>query len=291
MSKFDKKVLKFVAARQEDDLDVDDIAIGLRLDEDDVREALDSLQDQGKVEGSPRNGKTYWRLSIPGNGPVEDVKQTSDQNTPDVVAIDFDQAIAKQQVESLPVPEEPLKMEPADVEKETVLPQKHSVPDIDDAEDDTDMNFSPKTGNPQVAWIAIAIAVSVVISAVVSLIIAGGPQKGYSDSLRALERKSTESNAKLDMRITEINALVNVLNDKLSARQQPKTDPGRAAKASHPQRKKQAAKKQSPTDENAASEPSGSDQGQPPASSGQDNNSGAAPTPPSSTEGTGESGQ
>jgi hypothetical protein len=286
MGKFDKKVLKYVAARQEDHLDVDDIAIGTGLDEDDVREALDSLQDQGKVEGSLRNDKTYWRLSIPGNEPVEDVKQTSDQNAPDAAAIDFEQLIEDQQA----VPE-PRIIEPIKIEKEAVLPLKQSVPDFDDAEDDTDMNFPPKTENPPVAWIAIAIAVSVVISAIVSLIIAGGPQQGNSDSLQALERKTTESSAKLDRRIMEINALVNVLNDRISARQQPRTDQGRSAKPSHSQLMKQAAKKQSPTDENAASEPSGSDQGQPPSSSGQDNNSGAAPTPPSSTDGTGESGQ
>ena len=58
MSKFDKKVLKYFAKRHEDDLDVDDLAIGLRLDDDAVLEALDSLKNQGRIESTCRRSHT-----------------------------------------------------------------------------------------------------------------------------------------------------------------------------------------------------------------------------------------
>jgi hypothetical protein len=293
MSKFDKKVLKYVAAHQEDDLDVDDIAIGLNLDEDDVRDTLDSLQDQGKVEGSPRNGKTYWRLSTLENDPVEDIKQVSIQNAPDFVAIDFEQAIEEQGRKPLQAAEIE-KIGPEEIEKNQVLPTPKSVTYVSDAEDDMDMNFSSKIVNSPVVWIAIAIVVSVVISTIISMMIAGGPQKSFSDSIQALERKSNETDAKLDKRIAEITALVNVLNDKLPARQQHKTDQNRAARPSRSQHRIHASTTPSSTDESTTSTTSGlsgSDQSPPPSSSGNDDNSGIAPTPPASTEGTGESGK
>jgi hypothetical protein len=264
MSKFDKKVLKYIAKRHEEDLDVDDLAIGLRLDNDAVLEALDSLKNQGRIESFPRNGKTYWRLSMPQSAPVEEAIPPRVQNEPGLAAIDLDQA------PSAPV----------------ISPPKRSFPGIDNEDNDMDLDQSPRLFDSPVARIAVAVVLSVAISAVVSMIVSGGSQKGFSDGFQALERKSTEKNAELDRRITEISAQVGILNDKLSSRPQPKADQSQTAKPSHPPRKKKATPKPSPIDENGASEPSGGDQSSPSPNSGQTDN--PAPESPSSTEGTGQ---
>jgi hypothetical protein len=251
MSKFDKKVLKYIVKRHEEDLDVDDIAIGLRLDDDAVLEALDSLKNQDKIESFPRSGKTYWRLSVPENAPVEE-------------------AVPPNVEHSVPV----------------VSPPKGSFQGIDNEDNDMDLDHSPKLFDSPVARIAIAVVLSVAISAVVSMIVSGGSQKGFSDDLQALERKSTEKNAELEKRITEISAQVGILNDKLSSLQQPRSEKSQTPKPSHPPRKKRATPNPSPLDENGTSEPSGGDQSSPSSNSGQNDN--PAPESPSSTEGTGQ---
>jgi hypothetical protein len=293
MSKFDKKVLKYIAKRHEDDLDVADIAIGLRLDDDAVKEALDSLKDQGRIERFARSGKTYWRLSTADSTPAEEAKPQSVQNEPGVAAIDLDQAIAERHVKSMPE-----KMKPAEIEKDpessapVVSTQKKSFPDIGNEDDDIDLGRSPKLFDSPAARIVLAVVLSVAISAVVSMMMSSGSQKGFSDGFQALERKSTEKNADLEKRIAEVSAQVGILNDKLSTlqqprgMQQPRPDKSPAPKPSHPPRKKRATPKPSPVDENGTSEPSGSDQSSPPASSGQ--NDSPAPESPPSTEGTGQ---
>jgi hypothetical protein len=321
MSKFDKKVLKFVAARQEDDLDLDDIAIGLHLDEDDVHEALDSLQEQGKIEGSPRNGKTYWRLSVPqmepeevsksvpGKAGAEETEQFNLRSEPDEMAIDLDQQIEKPIFKRGPAPVA-RKMEPVQIEKnfESPVPMfstpEESGSEIDNAGDDTDFNQQPNPLDSPVVRIAIAVVLSVVISAIISMMVAGGSSKGHADAIQALERTSTETSARLDKRIMELSAQLNVLDQKVSNRQGPKVEQNRsvaaaaASKPSHASHKKRTALKHAPVEENAASssEPSTSpanDQSTPSSSSGQSDNPAPAPesTTPSSTEGTGGSGQ
>ena len=292
MGKFDKKVLKYISARQEDDLDLDDIAIGLRLDEDEVREALESLKDQGKIDGAPRNGKTYWRLSMPENDPVDDTKQSSVRIDPDLAAIDLDQAISE--VKPLQMP---MDFQPVDVAKITerqtaeVSPPENNIQDINKIDDDSDPDPRPKlTGSP-VVRIAFAVVLSVVISTIVSIIAVSGPQKQLSDDIQTLKRKLTETNAKLDNRVAEISAQLSILNDKLSGHQQSKSEQNRLAKPAHPAYKKKATTKQSSPDENATTEPSSSDLAPSSSASGHDDNSVPAPAPPASTEGNGESGQ
>ena len=184
MSKFDKKVLKFISARQEDDLDLDDIAIGLRLDEDAVRETLDSLKDQGKIEDSPRNGKTYWRISVQEKVDANETEQFELRKEPGVVSIDFDQSIE----ERAPAPVLQ-KFEPVEIEKDAeasdpiVLTQKQSAPDIDDATDDKELGPSPKLLDSSVVMIAVAGIVSLVVSVIVSMIVSGGPNKGNLNAI------------------------------------------------------------------------------------------------------------
>jgi hypothetical protein len=292
MGKFDKKVLKYISARQEDDLDLDDIAIGLRLDEDEVREALESLKDQGKIDGAPRNGKTYWRLSILENDLVDDTKESSVRIDPDLAAIDLDQAMS----EVKPI-QMPMGFEPVDVAKiierpiATVSTPENNIQDINKLDDDSDPDPRPKlTGSP-VVRIAFAVVLSVVISTIVSIIAVNGPQKRLSDDIQTLERKSTETNAKLDTRVAEISAQLSILNDKLSGHQQSKSEQNRLGKPPHPAYKKKVTTKPSSPDENATSEPSSSDLSPPSSTSGHDDNSVPAPAPPASTEGNGESGQ
>jgi hypothetical protein len=322
MSKFDKKVLKFVTARQEDDLDLDDIAIGLHLDEDDVHEALDSLQEQGKIEGSSRNGKTYWRLAAPEMEPeevpksvpektgAEETEQFSIRSEPDEVAIGLDQAIEKPAPVLKPEPAPVAwKVEPVEIEKNFEPPTpmfstpEESGSEIDNADDDTDFNQQPRLFDSPVVRIAIAVVLSVVISAIISMMVAGGSSKGHADAIQALERTSTETSARLDKRIMELSAQLNVLDQKVSNRQGPKVEQNRsvaaaaASKASHASHKKRTSKHaQSDESTTSSSEPStspASDQSTPSSSSGQSDNPAPAPesTPPSSTEGTGGSGQ
>jgi hypothetical protein len=293
MSKFDKKVQKYIAKRHEDDLDVADIAIGLRLDDDAVLEALGSLKDQGRIESFARNGKTYWRLSTAESEPAEEANPQSIQGSPGAAAMDLDQAIAERRVKSMPE-----KMKPVEFGKipqrsaPVVSTPKTSFPDIDNEDNDMDLDRSPKLLDSPVARIALAVMLSVAISAGVSTMMSGGSQKGFSDGFQALERKSTEKNAELEKRIAEVSAQVGLLNDKFSTLQQPRgiqqprTEKSPAPKPSHLPRKKRATPKPSSVDENGASEPSGSDQTSPPASSGQNDN--PAPESPSSTEGTGQ---
>jgi hypothetical protein len=289
MGKFDKKILKYVAARQEDDLDADDIAIGLHLDEDDVRETLDLLKNQGKIEESPRNGKTYWRLLIQESEPVEETKKLSVQISPDVIAIDLDQAIDNQMMK--PILQ---KIEPDEIEKNpvtstlTVSSPKMNILDINKLDDDTDMDMRPKLVDSAVVRIVLTVILSVVISSIISIIAVSGSQKELADNIQELNSKSTATNAKLDKRVAEISAQLSILNEKIPGRQFLKTDQN-SARAQH--KKKIVTKPLSSPDENAKSEPSGIDQSSQTPSSGHDENPVPAQTPPSPPEGTGENSQ
>ena len=294
MSKFDKKVLKFISARQEDDLDLDDIAIGLRLDEDAVRETLDSLKDQGKIEDSPRNGKTYWRISVQEKVDANETEQFELRKEPGVVSIDFDQSIE----ERAPAPVSQ-KIEPKEIEKDAetsdpiVSTQKQSAPDIDDATDDKELEPSPKLLDSSVVMVAIAVMVSLVVSVIASIIVSGGSNKGNLNAIQAVERNSNEKCANLEKRITELSAQLNVLDQKVSGKQVPRAEQNKALKPARSSHKKKSSPVSPSSDENNSSEPSASDQSTPSSTSGQGDNPAPAPEPASlpSTEGTGGSGQ
>ena len=294
MSKFDKKVLKFISARQEDDLELDDIAIGLRLDEDAVREALDSLKDQGKIEDSPRNGKTYWRLSIPEKVATDETEQFKLRKEPGVVSIDFDQSIEERA--PAPVLE---KIEPVEIEKDAeasdpiVTIQKQSALDIDDDSDDKELGPSSKLFDSPAAMIAIAVIVSLTVSVIVSIIVSGGSNRGNLNAIQTVERNSNEKCASLEKHITELSAQVNVLDQKVSDKQVPRAEQGKALKTARSSHKKKSSSVSPSSDENNSSEPSASDQSTPSSTSGQSDNPAPAPEPasPTSTEGTGGSGQ
>lgn len=314
MGKLDKKVLKVITAHQEMDLDVDDISVQLRCDEDEVQEALDSLKDQGRIESVVRDGKTFWQLSMeePFDEPDEP-KNFGEEGQIDTETVSFDLTSVK-----LPVKQTP---EPAPMPEKPVIAS--SVPvSLDDADLDEPV---PRATSP-VMGIVIAVVVSVALSAIVAIVIGEGSKKNFSDGLMALERKSSDTEAKLDKRIEDLSAQVKSLADKVGKPQpppavhamKPAIKPGpkmvskptarsaarQAAKAGHSSKRKKVKLTSSSTDESATAsssdkapssepsstgpspspEPTPSDQSAPPPSSGTEDNATPAPSAPSTEE-------
>lgn len=309
MTKFDKKVLKYVSARQENDLELDDIAIGLRLDEYDVRDALDSLQEQGKIEGSTRNGKTYWHTSIPEMEPEElsssIPEETEHLKLPeesDVGAFDLDQLIKKPDVKHEPAPVFP-NMENDVTQSFSIPEQLISKSKIDNMDDDIAPGSSPRNFSSPIISIAIAVVLSVVISAMISMIVAANSQKDLTDRIQVIEQKSTENSIKLEKRIAEVSAQLSVVSDKLSGKPQSRIEQIRASaaasKLSHVihRKKVQPIQAQAPVEESESpvlspdpTTTSTSDFSPLPSSSEQSDNPPPVPesTPLPSTEGSGE---
>jgi hypothetical protein len=297
MGKLDKKVLKFITAHQDTDVDVLDIAIELRRDDDEVQEALDSLKDQGLVESVSRDGKTKWQLSM--EKPLQKMESPGDTGEFDFEAVNTDRAAPQRPEKSL---REPVVQEekPESWAAPSIPSPKQNDSFTDTLNEDTDDSFPPHTDS-RVVGIIITVVISVVISAIVALMVPRNSGTSLSNDLQALERKSTETNAKTDQRIEDLSRQVKELADKLATSQQPKaaatSQPSKSAaklalKPVHPPRKKKVKSAFSGTtestapassDESSTSSTPATEQSPSPASSGTEDN--AAPAPSPSTEG------
>ena len=65
MGNIDKRVLRVISTQEDLDYDADDISMALKCDDEEVREALDSLSDQGLIEAVIHNGRKFWKTARP----------------------------------------------------------------------------------------------------------------------------------------------------------------------------------------------------------------------------------
>jgi hypothetical protein len=220
MGKLDKKVLKFITAHEEMDLDVGDISIALRCDEDEVQEALDSLKGQGRIESVVRDGKTFWQLSMqePFDEPDEP-KNFSEESQIDTETVSFDLSSikppVKQTPEPMPMPEKPV------ISASSVPVSLDDAEDIDDDDGDADLDEPGTRATSTAMGLVIAVVVSVALSAIVAIVIGQGSKKNFSDGLQALKRTSSEAEATFDKRIEDLSAQVKSLAEKAEKPQPP----------------------------------------------------------------------
>jgi hypothetical protein len=65
MRNIDKSVFRVISTQEDLDYDAVDISIALKCDDEEVREALDSLSDQGLIEAVIHNGRKFWKTARP----------------------------------------------------------------------------------------------------------------------------------------------------------------------------------------------------------------------------------
>jgi len=246
MGKLDKKVLKFLTARQEIDLDAGDIAIDLRCDEDTVQEALDSLKDQGLVESVERNGRMFWQVSM--NPPLEEpdvfdepeaLKHTSfSRDIDSEKTVSFDLSAIKAQAQGAASPRVEKTVVPAFKE----APSKSSVDFDDDRIDKDEIDLPDAASGRPIMAISIAVVISVVVSAIIAVMVAGGSKKNVSESFLALEKSGITAQSKTDQRIDELAAQVKALSEKMARGQQPQASMSVAAPSALPAVEKRVVK-------------------------------------------------
>jgi hypothetical protein len=212
MGQLDKKVLKFLKSRQDDDLDAGDIAISLRCDEDEVQEALDSLKVQGLAESVVRNGKTYWEQSL--KDPLGDDDDPLGSDAPDEINADTASwDLSKINPPAKPINEPAPRLDNPAFDAPSFSAATQIAPKLTST-DDVELDGPPANGISPTIGIIIAVVASVLISAIVTGMMMGGTKKGISDAVQSMERTTTALQTKYDQRIDELSAKINVLSEK-----------------------------------------------------------------------------